>query len=318
MHHPAEAAAYLESLRRIVQYLGVSEAEMSRGELRCDANVSVCREGEVLGTKTEVKNLNSIRMVEKAIEAEAARQVALLAAGEPVRQATLLWDEKRGAVREMRLKEDADDYRYFPEPDLPPLAIDAPRRRRARAAVGELPFARRDRLVAEHGITPYAAGVLSDSRELADWYEALASACGDASLAANWTLGEVLRIQKETGASLADFPLGVDALAGLLGMVKDGRISDSVAKRVLAVMIETGRTAKAVVEEEGWAQLSDEAELASLVDEVLAGHAEQVEQYRSGNEKVVSFLVGQVMKASGGRANPKVARELLGRRMKGG
>jgi len=316
MRHPAEAAAFLESLRRIVQYLGVSDADMSRGEMRCDANVSVREEGGALGTKTEVKNLNSIRMVEKAIGAEAARQVTRLEAGRAIGAATLLWDEKRGEVREMRSKEEPEDYRYFPEPDLPPLVIDAARRARARGALPELPFARRDRLIAELGLSPYAAGVITGSRALADGYEALAAACGDATLAANWTLGEVLRIQNETGAPAGGFPVDVAALAGLLRMVKEGRVSDSTARKVLGEMIDTGKSAAAVVEERGWAQLSDESEIAALVDEVLAGHAEQVEQVRAGNERVVSFLVGQVMKASGGRANPKVARDVLDRRIR--
>ncbi|MBZ0269024.1 Asp-tRNA(Asn)/Glu-tRNA(Gln) amidotransferase subunit GatB, partial [bacterium] len=239
MSRAEEAAAFLESLRRIVRYLGVSDGDMSRGSLRCDANVSVREPGAPLGTKTEVKNLNSIRMVEKAIRVEAARQNARLDAGGNVEPCTLLWDEKRETVRVMRTKEEADDYRYFPDPDLLPLRIEPARRQRAASAVPELPFARRDRFVAQWGLSEYAAGVLTESRGVADWYEKLAEAAGDAVLAANWTMGEVLRVRKETGGDA--FPVEVDALAELLRLVSGGTVSESVAKDVFERMMETGK-----------------------------------------------------------------------------
>jgi aspartyl-tRNA(Asn)/glutamyl-tRNA(Gln) amidotransferase subunit B len=277
----------------------------------------VRRPGEPLGTKTEVKNLNSIKMVEKAIAVESRRQVAALESGSRVEQATLLWDETRETVRVMRTKEDADDYRYFPEPDLPPLVVDSARLARARASLPELPFARRDRFVAELGIPAYDAGVLADSRPLADWYERLAAATGDAKLASNWTMGEVLRVLKEAGTSIDAFPLAPDALAELLRLVKTDAISGSVAKTVYAQMLETGASAAGIVEEAGLAQISDRGAIATIVDEILDANPDQVEQVRQGNEKVLGFLVGQVMRSSGGKANPKLARELLGERIRG-
>jgi aspartyl-tRNA(Asn)/glutamyl-tRNA(Gln) amidotransferase subunit B len=317
MSRAEEAGAFLESLRRIVRYLGVSDGEMSRGSLRCDANVSVRSPGDALGTKTEVKNLNSIRMVEKAIRAEAERQNALLDAGGAVEACTLLWDERREAVRVMRRKEEAEDYRYFPDPDLRPVRIMPSHRQAAASSLPELPFARRDRFVSQWGLSEYAAGVLTESHEVADWYERLADAAGDPVLAANWTMGEVLRVRKETGAAGDAFPVEPDALAELLRLVAGDTVSESVAKDVFARMMETGKGAREIVEAEGLTQVSDDAGLAPLVEKIVTEHAEAVEQFRDGNEKVAGFLVGQLMKASGGRANPKRARELLLRRLRG-
>ena len=232
LREPAEATAFLESLRQIVRYLGVSDGDMSQGSLRCDANVSVRRSGEpALGTKTEVKNLNSIKMVEKAIGVEAARQIGKLEAGEAIGQETLSWDEAASTVRSMRSKEHAHDYRYFPEPDLMPLVVAAARRDRVQAAIPELPFAKRDRFVAEHGIPEYDAGVLTASRDVADWYEDLAARTGDTKLASNWTMGEVLRVVKDGSGEIVDFPITPERLAGLLGAVKAGTISGSAASR---------------------------------------------------------------------------------------
>jgi aspartyl-tRNA(Asn)/glutamyl-tRNA(Gln) amidotransferase subunit B len=315
----AEAAAYLESLRRLVRWLGVSDGDMSQGSLRCDANVSVRRAGGTgLGTKTEVKNLNSIKMVTQAIDVEARRQVALLEGGGAVEQCTLLWDERTGNVRIMRSKEEAQDYRYFPEPDLPPVVVSPERSRRVRDALPELPLARRDRFVAEWDIPDYDAAVLCESRDLADRFEEIAREVGDGKLVSNWMMGEVLRVVKESGRPLAELPVGAAALAKLLGLVKSAAISQSVAKKVFAAMLETGESAAAIVEREGLAQISDEGALGAIVDDVLARCPELVDQYRAGNEKVAGFLVGQVMKASGGQANPKLARDLVRARLSGG
>lgn len=310
IRRPEEAGAFVESLRRIVRYLGVSDGDMSRGSLRCDANVSIRRPGEPLGTKTEVKNLNSIKMVEKAIVVEARRQRGLLEAGQPIRQCTLLWEDEDESVRVMREKEDADDYRYFAEPDLPPLTLTAEHRERIRASAPELPFAKRDRLVREQGLSEYDAAVLTDSREVADWFERLAADLGDAPAAGRWTMGEVFRVLKERGIPIGEFPLGVPQVADLLRLVGDGTLSTSAAKEVWADMLETGRAAAEIVQDRGLTQLSGES-TAQFVEEVLAAHPGPWEQLRQGDQKVLGFFVGQVMKASGGRANPNEARRLL-------
>jgi aspartyl-tRNA(Asn)/glutamyl-tRNA(Gln) amidotransferase subunit B len=315
---PEEAAAFLESLRRIVRYLGVSDGDMSRGSLRCDANVSVRRPGGALGTKTEVKNLNSIKMVEKAIAVEAARQIALREAGGAIEQETLLWDDDAGEVRPMRSKEHAHDYRYFPEPDLMPLVVDAARRRRVEAAIPELPFAKRDRFVADYGIPAYDAGVLTSSRDVADWFETLAGLAGDAKLASNWTMGEVLRVVREAGGEISSFPIPAERLAALLKEVRAGTISGSAAKAVFATMLETDDAPAAIIAREGLAQISDTGALEAIVEEVLGAHAVQVAEFRAGKEKVLGFLVGQVMKASRGKANPQMVNELLRDRMRAG
>jgi aspartyl-tRNA(Asn)/glutamyl-tRNA(Gln) amidotransferase subunit B len=319
MRRAEEAGACLEALRRLVRWIGVSDGEMSRGSLRCDANVSVRRAGDAaLGTKTEVKNLNSTRMVERAIAREAARQAALLEAGGKVEAATLLWDAAAGDVRAMRSKEDAPDYRYFPEPDLPALAVSPQRLARLRALLPELPHARRDRLASEWGIPPYDAAVLTETRETADFFEEAARACGDGKLASNWTMGEVLRAMNEQGLGAAEIGVTPSALGELLAMVREGAVSASAAKAVFATMRATGRSARDVVEAEGLAQVSDDAALGAIVTDVIAKHPAQAAQVRAGEEKVIGFLVGQVMKASGGKANPKRARELLERRLAGG
>jgi aspartyl-tRNA(Asn)/glutamyl-tRNA(Gln) amidotransferase subunit B len=313
---PEEARAVLESLRRLVRWIGASDGDMSRGSLRCDANVSVRPAGDAaLGTKTELKNLNSIRMVERAIAREIARQRATREAGRRVEAATLLWDDRAGEVRPMRSKEDAPDYRYFPDPDLPPLALDAERLARARALLPELPFARRRRIEAEWGLPAYDAAVLTDARDVADFFEELAKACGDATLAGRWTMGEVLRVVNEEGIGVS--ALGVDArrLGELLALVREGAVSAGAAKTVFAKMRETGASARDVVAAEGLAQISDEGALGAIVDDVVARHPAQAAQVRAGEEKVLGFLVGQVVKASAGKANPKLAREILARRL---
>jgi aspartyl-tRNA(Asn)/glutamyl-tRNA(Gln) amidotransferase subunit B len=303
----------------MVRWLGVSDGDMSQGSLRCDANVSVRRVGtSELGTKTEVKNLNSIKMVERAIAVEAARQVALLESGGRVEQVTLLWDDARGAVRPMRSKEFAHDYRYFPEPDLMPLVVAAAERERLRAALPELPFARQDRFVAEHGLPVYDAAVLCASLDVADWYERLAGLCGDPKTASNWTMGEVLRVLKDRGQPMRDFPIAPEAVAELLALVREGTISGSAAKGVFETMLVDRRSARAIVEAEGLAQISDASALEAVVDEVLAANPDPVASVRSGKDQALGFLVGQVMKATRGKANPQLVQELLRRRVGAG
>ncbi|MAF26614.1 MAG: Asp-tRNA(Asn)/Glu-tRNA(Gln) amidotransferase subunit GatB [Gemmatimonadota bacterium] len=316
LHCPKEAGACLRSLRRIVRTLGVSDGNMNEGSLRCDANVSVRRsESDAPGPKTELKNLNSIRSVERALAFEIARQTKLGHSGGVVRSATLLWDEKRAEARPMRSKEEAGDYRYFPEPDLPPLVVTGSRRKRAAASVPELPLARRDRFVRDHGLRPADAAVLADTRELADWYEELAHLTGDPRTAALWAVGEVLRAARERGGRMAAFPLSPASVAELVALVGCGAVSGTAAKAVFARMVETGRSAERIVAEEGLAQVSDEAALGVLADEVLAAHPAEVREFRAGKEKLLGFFMGRLMEAGGGKAHPERARDALRARL---
>jgi aspartyl-tRNA(Asn)/glutamyl-tRNA(Gln) amidotransferase subunit B len=312
LRSPSEARAFLRALRQLVQYLGISDADMSRGNLRCDANVSVRRAGETrLGTKTEVKNLNSVRAVERALAVEIERQSGVLAAGGEVRPATHLWDERAGSVVEMRGKEEAPDYRYFPEPDLPPLVIDATRLEKARSRLPELPLARRARIIAEYGVPAYDADVLISSRPLADWYEELARGVGDGRVASKWTLGEVLRALKERGESITEFPVSPSQLAELILLIREVSASDHAAKKVFASMIASGRGARAIVMAEGIDETVDESELDRLVATVLAEYPRVVTRIRAGERRLSEFLMGRIMAASGGRVDPRRARELL-------
>jgi aspartyl-tRNA(Asn)/glutamyl-tRNA(Gln) amidotransferase subunit B len=238
--------------------------------------------------------------------------------GGKIEQATLLWDDRREEVRPMRKKEDAHDYRYFPEPDLMPLVVDSKRLARVRERLLELPFARRARFVKEYDLPPYDAGVLTASRDLADWFEEVARASGDGKAASNWTMGEVLRVLKERGGSIRDFPIAPVRLAALLRLVRDGKITTSAAKSVFGTMLEKGESPEEIVEREGLAQISDTSSLEKIVDEVIRDNAGQVETYRSGKSQVFGYLMGQVMKASRGKANPQVATRLLEERLKSG
>jgi aspartyl-tRNA(Asn)/glutamyl-tRNA(Gln) amidotransferase subunit B len=314
MRSAAEAAEFFSRLRNILVWLGVSDGNMEEGSLRCDANVSVRPRGQVaLGTKAEVKNVNSFRYLEKALEYEIRRQIDVIEDGGKVVQETRLWDTSSGRTHSMRSKEEAHDYRYFPEPDLPPLLVDAARIERVRASMPELPEARSRRFVSEYGIPEYDAGVLTQSAALAEYFEATARAARNAKAASNWVMGELLRTLNERGQSIADVPLTPPALAGLIALIDKGTISSSIAKGVFAKMYDSGRSADDIVREEGLAQNSDEGALSAIVQDVMKGHANAVAQYRSGKHQTFGFLVGQVMKGSGGKANPKLASDLLKR-----
>ncbi len=314
MRSAAEAAEFFSRLRNILVWLGVSDGNMEEGSLRCDANVSVRPRGQTtLGTKAEVKNVNSFRYLEKALEYEITRQIDVIEGGGKVVQETRLWDTSSGRTHSMRSKEEAHDYRYFPEPDLPPLIVDQSRIERVRATMPELPDARSRRFVAEYGIPAYDAGVLTQSAALADYFEATAGASRNAKAASNWIMGELLRTLNERGQSITEVPLGPSALAGLIALIDQGTISSSIAKGVFAKMYDSGRSAEEIVRAEGLAQNSDEDALSAIVADVMRGHADAVAQYRSGKRQTFGFLVGQVMKGSGGKANPKLASDLLKR-----
>jgi aspartyl-tRNA(Asn)/glutamyl-tRNA(Gln) amidotransferase subunit B len=317
MRSAAEAAEFFSRLRDTLVWLGVNDGNMEEGSLRCDANVSVRPAGQsAFGTKAEVKNVNSFRYLEKAIEYEIARQIETLEGGGRVVQETRLWDSSAGRTQSMRSKEEAHDYRYFPEPDLLPLLVDTARVEAVRESMPELPEARRRRFVAEYAIPEYDAGVLTQSAQLADYYEAVARAAGNPKAASNWVMGELLRTLNERGSAIGDTPLAPDALAGLIDLVERGTISSSIAKDVFARMYDTGRTAAEIVAAEGLAQNSDEGALLTIVRSVIAAHADAAAQFRAGKQATFGFLVGQVMKQSGGRANPKLVNELIRRELR--
>jgi aspartyl-tRNA(Asn)/glutamyl-tRNA(Gln) amidotransferase subunit B len=316
---PEEAHAYLTALRAILLFAEVSDCNMEEGSLRCDANVSVRPRGaQALGTRTEIKNLNSFRHVARAIEHEIARQVAVVESGGTVVQETLLWNPDRGETVPMRSKEEAHDYRYFPEPDLPPLEVSAEWIGEARRSLPELPAERRRRFVAEYALPGYDASVLTQERDLADYFEAAARASGNAKAASNWVMTEILRKLKEDERPLAASPVAPAALAGLVRLVDSGTISGKIAKDVFERMWATGEEAGAIVEREGLTQLSDETALEAVVADVVAGSPEQAASYRGGKAAALGWFVGQVMKKTEGRANPRRVNELLRKALGGG
>jgi aspartyl-tRNA(Asn)/glutamyl-tRNA(Gln) amidotransferase subunit B len=311
-----EAYDYVNHVRRALQWVGASEADMEKGNLRCEANVSVRRAGEEkFGTKVELKNLNSVRFMQRAIEFEIERQIELIESGGQVTQETRLWDERAGATRVMRSKEEAHDYRYFPEPDLQPLAVTADWVEQVRQTMPELPDARRKRFTEQYSLSFDDASLLTRDRALADFYERAAAASTTRG-AANWLKGELLRELDAAGVSPEDSPVSPEELGALVRAVEEGRISGKQGKDVLVEMFRTGKGASQVIEEQGLAQLSDAAEIEKIVTDVLASNPEQLASYRAGKEALFGFFVGQVMKASKGKANPKVAGELLRAKLK--
>ena len=308
----AEAHEYLQSLRALLVYAEVSDCNMEQGSLRCDANVSIRPKGSrELGTRTEIKNLNSFANVRRAIEHELQRQAALVDSGGRVVQQTLLWNADRGETAVMRSKEDAHDYRYFPEPDLPPLVVHEAWLEEVRRGLPELPAARRERFVAAYGLPEYDARVLTQEREVADYFESVARAGGDAKAASNWVMTELLRKLKDDAPPLAQAPVPPDALAELIGLVKGGSLSGGTAKDVFETMWRTGEPARAIVAREGLSQVSDEAAIAVAVAEVIAASTQQLATYRNGKTSALGWFVGQVMRKMGGKANPQVVQRLL-------
>ncbi len=309
---PDEAFAYLGALRDVLLYAEVSDGNMEEGSLRCDANVSIRTHGETaLGTRVEIKNLNSFNHVRRALHHEIARQAAVLESGARVEQETRLWDADRAETLPMRGKEDAHDYRYFPEPDLPPLVMDAAWIDDVRRTLPELPAARRGRFVTEYSLPDYDAGVLTAARDVADYFEAVARPCGNPKAASNWVMTDLLRKLKDSRAGIAASPVPPAALAELLRLIDVGTISGKIAKDVFEKMWATGEAAAAIVEREGLRQVSDQGAIEKAVAEVIAVSPEQAQSYRAGKSAALGWFVGQVMKKTGGKANPQLVNELL-------
>ena len=310
MHSAEQAAAYIKKLRSILRYLGTCDGNMEEGSLRADVNVSVRRPGEALGTRTETKNLNSVRFIMQAIEFEVQRQIELIEDGGEVIQETRLFDTTTGMTRTMRGKEDAHDYRYFPDPDLLPLTFDDAFIDELKEGMPELPDEIKNRMVNEYGLSSYDANVLTEERETALFYE-LASDGRDRKITANWMSVELFGALNKAGIELAQSPVKPKQLGGLVDLISDGSISGKIAKEVFSAMFETGKDAKVIVEERGLKQVSDESAIISMIDEVLAANLDKVDEYRGGKEKLFGFFVGQVMKASKGQANPGMVNQLL-------
>ncbi len=310
MRSPAEAGAYLSKLRSILRYVGSCDGNMDQGSMRADVNVSVRKPGEPFGTRTETKNVNSVRFVMAVVEQEAKRQVALVESGGSVVQETRLYDPDKNTTRSMRSKEDAHDYRYFPDPDLLPLELDDAFLEACRASLPELPGAKRARYEAA-GITPYNAAVLTADVDTARWFDALLEAGVKPVQASNWVSSELFGALNRLGRDITDSPVSPAQAAELLALVADGTISGSIAKQVFEIMLETGQGAAAIVEEKGLKQTSDTGAIDSAIAKILADNADKVAQYKSGKEALFGFFVGQTMKAMQGKANPQVVNELL-------
>ena len=312
-----EAVTYLKKLHSIIRYLDISDAIMAQGSMRCDANVSIRPVGETeLGTRTEIKNINSFRFVEKAINYEVQRQQDIIQDGGRIVQETRLYDARRDETRTMRSKEVANDYRYFPEPDLLPIVIDQAFVNSIRATLPELPDAKKTRFAKEFGLNDYDASVLTNNRDMADYFECVAKSSGDAKLAANWVAGELQALLKKNNWEIKESPIQADRLATLIARIKDNTISGKIAKAVFEAMIEDSSNVDDIIEAKGLKQITDIGEIAKLVNEIIANNPEQVEQFREGKEQVLSYLVGQAMKLSRGKANPAQVNQILREKLK--
>jgi aspartyl-tRNA(Asn)/glutamyl-tRNA(Gln) amidotransferase subunit B len=314
-----EAIAYMKAIHQLVRYLGICDGNMQEGSFRCDANVSVRPLGRrEFGTRAEIKNLNSFRFVERAILFEVERQIDILESGGSVVQETRLYDPDKDETRPMRSKEEANDYRYFPDPDLLPLEIGPAQVEAVRAALPELPWQKRDRFMSEYGLSEYDAGVLSASRATADFFEEVAAGVADKKLAANWVMGELAGALNKAGLEIAASPVGAGGLLGLLRRIEDETISGKIAKEVFEAMWAGEGDADAVIEARGLRQITDTGSVEAVIREVIAANPGQLEQYRSGKDKLFGFFVGQVMKATGGKANPALVNDLLKKLLAGG
>ena len=311
-----EARAYLIELKSILEYTGVSDCNMEEGSLRCDANVSIRPVGQKeFGTRTELKNLNSFKFIQKAIEYEVDRQTKILDQGDTVKQETRLYDSDRGETFPMRSKEEAHDYRYFPDPDLVPIMIDETWVEELRQTIPELPEQKRERFVKSYGIPEYDTGVLTSSAPLADYFEKCTALFPHPKTISNWMMGDLLRELKKDGRNIVDCPVSPSALVDLLKLIESGTVSGNIAKGVFEEMYQTQKSAASIVEEKGLKQITDTSAIEKIVAEVIQAYPSQVEEFKGGKEKVFGFLVGQVMKASKGKANPGIVNKLLKEKM---
>ncbi len=313
-----EAAEYASEIRRIMRYLGVSDGNMQEGSLRCDVNISVRRGPDApFGVKVEIKNMNSFSAIQKAIDFEIARQIKAYEAGEPVVQETRLWDEGKQLTKSMRSKEGASDYRYFPDPDLGPIEVSPAQRESWRTELPELPAAKRHRYAESLGLSIYDARVLTDERSMAEYFEAAVAAGGDPKAVANWVTGDIAAHVNANRLSIAELPLGPAQLAEMVQLIEAGTISGKIAKDLLPELLEKGGSVAAIVESRGLGMISDPAAIAAIVAELLAAHPEEVEAFRGGKTKLQGFFVGQLMKRTAGRADPKLANRILSEQLKG-
>jgi aspartyl-tRNA(Asn)/glutamyl-tRNA(Gln) amidotransferase subunit B len=316
MRSAEEAGAYVRKLRSILRYLGTCDGNMEEGSMRCDVNVSVRRPGEPFGTRCEIKNVNSIRFVMQAIEYEARRQIEILEEGGKIDQETRLWDTTKLVTRSMRSKEEAHDYRYFPDPDLLPLELDPEWVEDIKRTLPELPDDKKARFIEDFKLSPYDAGVLVAEKARADYFEAVAKG-RDPKMAANWVMGDLFGALNKSGKDIEESPVTAENLGGLIDLIADNTISGRIAKEVFEVMFETGEKAADIVEKKGLRQVTDTGAIEGSIDAVLAANADKVEEFRSGKDKLFGFFVGQVMKATQGKANPALVNEILTKKLKG-
>ncbi len=309
---PAEASMYLMKIRQIVQYLGICDGNMEEGSLRCDANVSVRLAGETkLGTKTEIKNMNSFKNVEKAIAFEIERQIDVLEEGGKIIQETLLWNADLNEAFSMRSKEEAHDYRYFPEPDLLPVIVDDNWKNEIAFRMPELPEVRKERLITKYSLPKYDAEVLTQSRQVADYYEKAINVTDDYKSVSNWVMTDVLKVINEEKIGIENFPVPPENLGELVNLIKDGTISGKIAKEVFPIMLKENKKPSLIVKEKNLVQITDSSEIEKIVEDILSRHNDEVQQYLSGKDKVLGFFVGQIMRQTKGKANPKLVNDLL-------
>ncbi len=313
-----EATAYAEEIRRIVRYIGVSDGNMQEGSLRCDVNISVRPIGqEKFGTKVEIKNMNSFTAIQKAIEYEIERQIAAVEAGEPIFQETRLWEEGSGRTISMRSKEGSSDYRYFPEPDLPPIEVSKAQLEQWYSELPELPAQKRHRYETDLGLSPYDTRVLTDDRQVAEYFEIAIATGVNPKQAANWVMGDIAAYLNNEKLAITEIALKPETLAELISLIEDGTISGKIAKDILPELLTQGGSAKELVERKGLIQISDTSQLEAMIDEIIAAHPKELADYRAGKTKLQGFFVGQVMKKSSGRADPKLTNQILGKKLNG-
>ena len=317
MRSAKEAVAYLKKLHALVRYLGVCDGNMQEGSFRCDANVSVRKPGQPFGTRAELKNLNSFRFIERAINIEVERQIDIIESGGKVVQETRLYDPDKNETRSMRGKEDANDYRYFPDPDLLPVEITPEFIESVRASLPELPDAKRQRFMTQYGLSQYDADSLTQSREVAEYFEAVTALTNDAKLTANWMNGDVAAALNRAGLEITAIPVNTEALASLLKRIQDNTISGKIAKEVFDALWNGEGTTDEIIEKKGLKQITDSSAIEGLIDGIIAANPKQVEEYRSGKDKLFGFFVGQAMKASKGKANPEQLNAILKQKLEG-